>query len=33
MEKRVFGCSEFADAIFQKSLSLFEKILDFVLED
>jgi hypothetical protein len=33
MEKRVFGCSEFADVIFSKSLALMEKIFDYVLED
>ena len=33
MEKRVFGCEEFADVIFSKSLALMEKIFDYVLED
>ena len=33
MEKRIFGCSEFSDIIFNSSLSLFENILDFVLDD
>jgi hypothetical protein len=33
MEKRVFGCSEFSDIIFNSSLSMIEKILDFVLAD
>ncbi len=31
MEKRVFGCPEFSDIVFNSSLSLIEKILDFVL--
>jgi len=29
----VFGCSEFSDIVFNSSLSLIEKILDFVLAD
>jgi hypothetical protein len=33
MEKRVFGCPEFSDIIFNSSLSMIEKILDFVLAD
>jgi hypothetical protein len=33
MEKRIFGCPEFSDIVFNSSLSLFEKILDFVLDD
>lgn len=33
MEKRVFGCKEFSDVIFKTSLTLLEKILDFILED
>lgn len=33
MERRVFGCSEFSDVVFQTSLSLIEKILDFILAD
>jgi hypothetical protein len=33
MEKRIFGCPEFSDIIFNSSLCLFEKILDFVLDD
>jgi len=33
MEKRVFGCPEFSDIIFNSSLCLIEKILDFVLND
>ncbi len=33
MEKRIFGCPEFSDIVFNSGLSLFEKILDFVLDD
>lgn len=33
MEKRVFGCPEFSDIIFNTSLTMMEKILDYVLED
>ena len=33
MENRVFGCSEFSDVIFDKSLGLLETILDNVLDD
>ena len=33
MEKRIFGCAEFSDVVFKTSLSLIEKIFDFVLED
>lgn len=33
MEKRVFGCKEFSDVIFNTSLSLLEKLLDHLLED
>jgi len=33
MEKRIFGCSEFSDAIFKGGLRLIEKILDFILAD
>ena len=33
MEKRVFGCPEFSDIIFNSSLTMMERILDFVLED
>lgn len=33
MEKRVFGCPEFSDVVFKSSLSMVEKIFDYVLED
>jgi hypothetical protein len=33
MEKRVFGCTEFSDVVFETSLSLLEEILDHILED
>ena len=33
MENRVFGCSEFSDLIFKQSLTLLEKVLDYILED
>ena len=33
MENRVFGCSQFSDVVFDKSLGLLEKIFDYVLED
>lgn len=33
MENRVFGCAEFSDAVFEKSLALLEKIFDNILED
>ena len=33
MENRVFGCSQFSDIIFQSSLTLLEKVLDYVIED
>jgi len=33
MEKRVFGCTEFSDIIFNTSLGLIEKIFDYVLAD
>lgn len=33
MENRVFGCSEFSDVIFDKSLGLLENILDHILAD
>mmetsp|Transcript_31099 Transcript_31099/g.47499 ORF Transcript_31099/g.47499 Transcript_31099/m.47499 type:complete len:411 (-) Transcript_31099:17-1249(-) len=33
MEKRVFGCTQFSDIVFRSSLTILEKILDFVLED
>ena len=33
MENRVFGCSEFSDVVFEKSLGLLEKIMDHILED
>lgn len=33
MEKRVFGCTEFSDVVFKSSLSMVEKIFDYVLED
>jgi len=33
MENRVFGCSEFSDVVFDKSLGLLEKIMDHILED
>ena len=33
MEKRVFGCPEFSDVIFNISLTLMEKIFDFILQD
>ena len=33
MENRVFGCSQFSDVVFDKSLGLLEKIFDHILED
>ena len=33
MENRVFGCPEFSDVVFDKSLGLLEKIMDHILED
>lgn len=33
MERRIFGCPEFSDLIFQNSLAMLEKILDFIIED
>ncbi len=33
MEKRVFGCSEFSDIVFKNSLTIVEKIFDFIIED
>ena len=33
MEKRIFGCPEFSDIVFNTSLTMMEKILDYVLED
>ena len=33
MEKRVFGCSQFSDIVFRSSLTILEKILDYILED
>jgi Mitochondrial protein Pet127 len=33
MEKRVFGCPEFSDVVFKSSLSMVEKIFDYILED
>lgn len=33
MERRVFGCKEFSDAIFNTSLCMVEKIFDYILAD
>lgn len=33
MEKRVFGCSQFSDIVFRSSLTIIEKILDYILDD
>ena len=33
MERRVFGCSEFSDIVFNSSLSIIEQLLDFVVND
>lgn len=33
MEKRVFGCPEFSDVVFKSSLSMVEKIFDYILHD
>jgi hypothetical protein len=33
MERRVFGCSEFSDIVFNSSLAIIEKLLDFVVQD
>ena len=33
MEQRVFGSSQFSDLIFNNSLCILEKILDFIVED
>lgn len=33
MEKRIFGCREFSDVVFETALSMLEEILDHLLED
>jgi hypothetical protein len=33
MERRIFGCKEFSDLVFNNSLGIIERILDYVLED
>lgn len=33
MEKRVFGCSQFSNIVFKSSLSILERILDYILDD
>jgi len=33
MERRVFGCSELSDIVFNSSLAIIEKLLDFVVQD
>ena len=33
MENRVFGCSQFSNVVFDKSLGLLERIFDHILED
>ena len=33
MERRVFGCSQFSDIIFRSSLTILEKVLDYILDD
>jgi len=33
MEKRVFGCEDFSNAIFSNSLALLEKVLDYIVHD
>jgi hypothetical protein len=33
MEKRIFGCREFSDVVFETAVSLLEEILDHVLAD
>lgn len=33
MENRIFGCSQFSDLIFKSSLSILEKVLDYILDD
>ena len=33
IEKRVFGCSQFSNIVFKSSLSILEKILDYILSD
>lgn len=33
MEKRVFGCPEFSDIVFKNSLTMVERIFDYVIED
>ena len=33
MERRVFGCPQFSDVVFRSSLTIFEKILDYLLHD
>lgn len=33
MERRVFGCSQFADIIFRSTLTVLEKIMDYILDD
>jgi hypothetical protein len=33
MERRVFGCSQFSDVVFKSSLTMLEKIFDYILDD
>ena len=33
MENRVFGCKAFSDLVFSNSISLVEKVLDFIMDD
>ena len=33
MERRVFGCSQFSDIIFRSSLTILEKVFDYILDD
>ena len=33
MERRVFGCSQFSDIVFRSSLTILERILDYILDD
>jgi hypothetical protein len=31
MEKRVFGCTEFSDLVFKSSLTMLEKLFDYII--
>lgn len=33
MEKRIFGCPQFSNIVFKSSLTILEKVLDYILDD